>query len=342
MKLTGREARSYLERPVPRPAVLLHGPEAGAIGFARQKLVDRLLGSDRRGDDMALERLAAAALRKEPALLVDQMRARGFFGAEGQRIVLVEDAGDALAPAFETAFAMWQEGDAMILATAGALPPRSKLRKLFESHPSALAIGIYPEPPGPREIAEQLAGKGLKEVEGGALQALAALGAGMEPGEFAGLLEKLALYKLYDPVPLTEADVEAMAVPPAEAEMDAVLDLAAEGRVQELAALLPQIGARSGAAVSLAIAAARHFQRLHALASDPEGPGRAAQRLRPPVFGPRRDRLVRQAGRLGPARIERILRWIAEADLAIRAPNPPPAGARIERLLLRIAMLARR
>ncbi len=341
MKLTGREARSYLERPAPRPAVLLHGPEAAATGFACQKLVDRLLGDDRQGDDMALERLPAAALRKEPALLVDQMRARGFFGAEGLRILLVEDVTDAVAPAFDAALGMWETGDAMIVATAGQLPPRSKLRKLFEGHPAALAIGIYPEPPGPREIADQLARKGLEGVEEGAIRALSALGATMEPGEFAGLLEKLALYKLDDPAPLTEADVAAMAVPPTEAEMDAVLDLAAEGKVRELAALLPPLGARSGAAVGLAIAAARHFQRLHMLAADPAGPGRAVQRLRPPVFGPRRDRLVRQAGRLGLARIERILRWIAEADLAIRAPNPPPAAARIERLLLRIAMLAR-
>lgn len=343
MKLAGREADAFLRNPAPRPAILLHGPEAAAVDFARKTLVEKLLsGGGTAPDDMALERLAPQELRKEPALLVDQMRARGFFDSGGPRVVLIEGAGDGAATAFQQALEMWQEGDAILVVTAGQLPPRSKLRKLFEGDKRALAIGIYTAPPSREEIGQRLQALGVREVSPSALDALAALGASLEPGEFAGLLEKLALYKLHDTAPLDEADVAAMAIPPAEAEMDAVLDMAAEGKVRELAAILPSLAAGSGAPVGLAIAAARHFRRLHALATDPEGPSRAVGRLRPPVFGPRRDRLVRQAIRLGAARIERILAWITEADLAIRAPNPPPASARIERLLLRIAMLARR
>jgi DNA polymerase-3 subunit delta len=127
----------------------------------------------------------------------------------------------------------------------------------------------------------------------------------------------------------------------AEAEADAILDLAAEGRADALAVEMRRIGGGSGAATGLVIAAGRHFRALHAAACAADGPEAALARSRPPVFGPRRARMAAQARALGSDRLERALGWIVEADLALRSSRPPPGLALAERLLVRIAMLHR-
>ena len=66
-------------------------------------------------------------------------------------------------------------------------------------------------------------------------------------------------------------------------------------------------------------------------------------RLRPPVFGPRRDRMMRQAGTWGAARLEVALTMLTDTDLQLRsAGQHAPAMELVERTLIRLAMLARR
>ena len=73
------------------------------------------------------------------------------------------------------------------------------------------------------------------------------------------------------------------------------------------------------AAVTLCMAATRHFRTLHAAAADPGGPAAGLSRMRPPVFGPRRDAMLRQAQALGLRRIEEALGLLIETDLTLRS-----------------------
>ncbi len=93
--------------------------------------------------------------------------------------------------------------------------------------------------------------------------------------------------------------------------------------------------------VTLAIMALRHFRTLHAAASDPGGPGAGIGRVRPPVFGPRRDRMQAQASRWGMFRLEEALKLLIETDLTLRSASKAPQMAVMERALLRLSMLAR-
>ena len=67
---------------------------------------------------------------------------------------------------------------------------------------------------------------------------------------------------------------------------------------------MARLEAQGTAAVTLLIMAVRHFRALHTAASDPGGVGQGMGRLRPPVFGPRRDRMSRQAQGWGMYRLE--------------------------------------
>jgi DNA polymerase-3 subunit delta len=95
--------------------------------------------------------------------------------------------------------------------------------------------------------------------------------------------------------------------------------------------------------VSLCITATRHFRTLYTAASDPGGAAQGMGRVRPPVFGPRRDRMLRQAQNWGAPKLQDALSLLTETDLQLRsAGQHAPEMALVERALIRLAMMAAR
>ena len=341
MKLSTRDAPRYFARPDPdRTGLLIYGTDAMRVALKRQEVIAALIGPAGE-EEMRLARLPAADLRKDPAALLDAVKAISFF--PGPRVAFVEDATDTATETIAAALADWKPGDAQIIVTAGALAAKSKLRTLFEGHPNAYAAGIYDNPPTREEIAAELARAGLANLDNAAMTALAALAQEIEPGDFRQTLEKLSLYKLGDPAPVTAADIAACAPATSEADLDDVLDIVADGKGEMIGPVMRKLLAQGVQPVTLCIAAARHFRTLYAAASDPGGPAQGIGKLRPPVFGPRRDKILRQAQAWPVARLEMAMGLITDTDLQLRsAGQHAPAMALVERTLIRLAMLARR
>ncbi|MCI5109029.1 MAG: DNA polymerase III subunit delta [Marivita sp.] len=341
MKLPPREASGYFARPDPaKLGILIYGEDAMRVALKRQELIAALIGPEGEGE-MRLTRIPAAELRKEPALLGDAIKAVGFF--PGPRVAFVEDANDTVIKPIAAAVEDWQPGDAQIVVTAGQLPAKSALRKLFEGHPNAFAAALYNDPPSRAEIEAELTRAGLARPDGAAMEMLTALSKELDPGDFRQTLEKIALYKLGDSAPLAPDEVTLCAPGSTEADLDDVLNIVAEGRTGEIGPVMARLEAQGTAAVTLLIMATRHFRALHTAASDPGGVGQGMGRLRPPVFGPRRDRMSRQASGWGMHRLEQALQMLLETDLSLRsAGQHGPALAIVERAFIRLAMLGRR
>jgi len=340
MKLQGAEANRYFTRPNPQAAgLLIFGADAMRVALKRQAVIAALIGPEGEGE-MRLARIPAADLRRDAALLLDAVKAQGFF--PGPRVAFVEDAGDGLADVIAGALRDWKAGDAQIVVTAGNLTAKSALRKVFESHPSAPAIGIYDDPPTRDEIEAELSRAGLRAIAPEAMTDLVSLSRDLDPGDFRQTVEKIGLYKFGDDTPLTPADVAACAPSTIEAEVDDVLHAAAEGRMRDVGALMRRLEGQGVAPVTLAIRCMQHFRALHGAACDPGGAAAGLARTRPPVFGPRRDRMARQVQGWGRARLEEALALIVETDLTLRSASKAPAMALAERMLLRLAGLASR
>ncbi len=339
MILKGAEATRYLARPDPaRAGLLIHGADPMRVAMKRQQAVAALLGPGGEAE-MRLTRIAGADLRRDPAALQDATRAAGFF--PGPRVVLVEDAGEALAPILAEALEGWAPGDAQIVVTAAALAAKSALRAAFEGHRAAVAIALWDDPPTREEIAAELARAGLAALPPAAGEALAGLARALEPGDFRQLLERIALYKFGDPAPLDPAEIAALAPASIEAEADALVDAAAAGRPAEIPPLMARLSAQGVAPVTICIAAARHLRALHALACDPAGPQAAIGRLRPPPPWKRREVLLEQVRGWRRERLEAGLALMLETDLALRSSSRAPGAAVIERALIRLAHLRR-
>ncbi|MEM7614804.1 MAG: DNA polymerase III subunit delta, partial [Pseudomonadota bacterium] len=242
------------------------------------------------------------------------------------------------AKAIETMLAEWQEGDAFVVVAAGQLTPRSALRKLFEGSKIALAAAIYADPPSREDIETALAQAGLSNLAPEAMPDLLALANTLDPGDFRQTLEKLALYKLGDTTPVTSDDITEVMPETTDAGVDEVIAQVADGAVPALAEALPRLAQQGAQPTALCIALNRYFRQLHAAASHPQGAEQALARARPPVFGPRRDAMTRQARNWGAARLEAVLGLIMDADLTLRSASTAPARAIVERLMIRIAM----
>ena len=340
MKLGAREAARYFARPEPqRTGLLIYGPDAMRVALKRQEMIAALLGPGAE-EEMRLTR-CRGDLRRDPAMLIDAVKAQGFF--PGPRAVLVEEAGDGVADPILAALADWAEGDAQIVVTAGQLKPTSKLRKAFEGHRNAYAAAIYDDPPSRDEIAGVLSRAGLRDVPGPVMGDLEALARTLDPGDFRQTMEKLALYKIGDDSPLSAQDIAACAPASTEADLDDILDVVAGGRAGEIAPVLRRLKAQGVQPVGLCIGASRHFRALYTAAADPGGAAKGIGKLRPPVFGPRRDRMLRQAQHWGAAKLEQALTILTETDLTLRsAGQRAPDMALVERALIRLAMLAAR
>ncbi|SOC18853.1 DNA polymerase III delta subunit [Rhodobacter sp. JA431] len=338
MKLTGAAAVRYFGKPdASRLGLLIFGADAMRVALRRQEVIAALISPEGEAE-MRLTRLSGGDLRRSPGLVLDAIKEIGFF--PGPRVVFVEEATDGTAPAFAEAVKAWTAGDAQIIVTAGSLTAKSALRKVFENHPNAYAIGIYDDPPSREEIEDILKKAGLSHVPNETMTDILALSRALDPGDFRQTIEKIALYKHGDSTPLTPHEVTLCAPSTVEAEVDEVLDLVANGRVVDLAQMMRRIEGQGVQPVTLAIMALRHFRTLHMAASDPGGPGSGLQRMRPPVFGPRRDRLQGQAQKWGMYRLEEALKVLIEADLTLRSSSKAPQMAVMERALMRLASIS--
>ena len=339
MKLTPRDAPRFFAKPTQGlTGVLIYGTDAMRVALKRQELIANLVGPQGE-EEMRLTRIPASDLRKDPALLGDAIKAQGFF--PGPRVAFVEDATDALGKVITPALDDWAEGDATVVVTAGSLTPRSSLRKFFEGHKNAYAVGIYDDPPTQAEIEAELRKAGIGEVNPEAMTDLRGLATALDPGDFRQTIEKIALYKLNDSTPLTPADVLACTPTSTEAEMDDALHAAAEGKPAALGPLLARLEAQGAQPVGLCIAATRHFRTLHLAASDPEGAAKGISRARPPVHFKVRDRMIRQAQAWGVRRLEKALELLIDTDLQLRSASKAPQAALVERALIRLAHMPR-
>lgn len=338
MKVTARDVASFCRKPPDTPAVLLYGADAMRVFGRRQELILALIGPEGEGE-MRLNRLAPSDLRDDPARLADEMRTLGFFA--GPRVVLLEGAGEPQAGVIEDAISSRSDGDATIVVTAGSLGARSGLRKLFEQHAEAAAIPIYDDPPDRAEIETLISRAGLV-VSRDAEQALNSMASTLEPGAFRQTVEKIATYKIGDRSPLTAEEVATLAPATIDAELDEVVNAAADADLGRLVPLFRRLEAQGVTPVGICIAAGRHFRALFAAASDPAGPAAALARMRPPVWGARRDSMRRQSTAWGAPNLDRAIRLLVDTDLSLRSSSPAPGMELMERTLIRIATLGKR
>ncbi|GIT92653.1 DNA polymerase III subunit delta [Jannaschia pagri] len=331
MNLRGAQAARFFAKPDPGTVgALIYGGDAMRVALKRQELIANLAGPGA-DDEMRLTRMSGAEAKSDPAAVLDALKAVGFF--PGPRVVFVDGVTEAQGGPILQALSDWSDGDAALVVTAGALKKTSKLRKAFEAHPKAVAVGLYDEPMGREEVEAAIAAEGLS-LTPEARRGVEALSQQLDPGDFRQTLTKLSLYAGGSEV---DADAVALMAPATvDADTDQVIAAAAEGQAGAIGPLMQRLSGQGVAAVTLVIFATRHFQQLHTAAVAGGVGG-----LRPPVYGPRRDAMERQVRAWGARKLEGALALLMETDLTLRSSARAPDMAVMERAFIRLAMMAR-
>jgi DNA polymerase-3 subunit delta len=330
MALTRADAARWLARPDPaHAAVLIFGQDALKVRVARSDAEQAIAGPQAM-DEMRLSRLTGADLRRDPAALLDAVKAVGFF--PGPRAVTVDDVTDGLAGLFADTLRDWRDGDARIIVTAGGLTGKSALKTAFDRAPRACVIAFYDDPPTEAEIRADLARSGVVAGPEG-MSDLMALSRVLDTGEWRQTLEKLALYKSGDPAPLSPDEIALMAPATSDAEVDEIVMASADRDRDAVGRLMRRLVGQRVTPVTIAIRATHHFRALHGLTTGAAAFLRGSQA--------QRRRTEAQARAWSQAQIETALGLILDCDLALRSGGRAPGHAMVERCLMTIASMRR-
>ena len=338
MKLTGRDVSSFFKSPPKGIAgVLIYGNDPMRVSNKRQQLIKSLLGSNA-DEEMRLSRISRENLKKTPEQAIDLCKTRGFF--PGARALLIEEANETITDTIIKAIDAWKDGDATVVVTSGSLKPSSNLRKFFEQKKNTFSAPIYDNPITKFEVEKIIAEAGLQNVTHDSFTQLAAIASELQPGDFKQSVEKLTLYKLKDETPVTYQDIINCTPASNEADIDQVLNAVLTGNDFEVSQIVGRLRSQGILPVTLIIAATRHFKAVFSIISNPGGVSAGAAALRPPIYGPRKDALIKQAQKWGPEKVKRAIKILIATDLQLRSANQrAPQMALVERLFIRLAML---
>jgi len=319
--------------------VLAFGPDEGLVRERADMLARQLVEDP--SDPFRVARLTPETLKADPARLADEMAAISMLG--GRRLVRLEGAQDAQAAAIESATAV--SGDSLLVATAGELPPRSKLRKLFEQSKHLLTIACYPEEGRDLEafLRETLEEAGLR-ASADALDYLAgALGGDRQV--LRRELEKLIMYKGSDADrTVTLEDARDCVGDSAARSLAEIAEAVTGGRTGRLDRLLDAAFATGESPVAVLRVVSRRLQQLHLLRGHMAGgapAAKAAERLTPRLFFKERDAVLRDAEAWTADRLSAALTRLQEAEADCKSTGLP-ADAICARTCMQLAAAARR
>lgn len=322
MKIKPAQAEAFAAKPDPgAKAVLVFGPDRGLVRERVGKLIRSVVPDPE--DPFRVAELTGDQAKADPAAVADEAAAMAFGG--GRRVVVVRGCTDDALPALDN----WlnaAQGDALVVAEAGDLEARSKLRQRFEKADAAAALACYRDDQKDLSglIRDHLKGRGL-EVDRDALDYLAGQ-LGDDRAVTRSELDKLALYAGAESAGgggrVRLADAQACVGDSAALSLEDVALAAGDGDLAGLERAFGRAIAEGANPVQPLRAAANHFKRLHQVAGagDVE---QAVQRLRPPVFWKIKPRVVAQARAWRPAEIGRALEALLEAEARCKTTGVP-------------------
>ena len=307
--------------------VLIYGANEGLVR-ARAEACVRAVAEDA-DDPFRVTTLGAAVLRDEPGRLADEAAALSFTG--GRRVVRLRGATDSLVPAFQTCLAL-PAVDSLVVAEAGPLTPRSRLRLLCEREKSLATLPCYDENAGSAaKLIETLcARRGLAvdpETVGWLAERL-----GSDSRQIENEIEKLSVYlggAGREGGALTMEVARACVGDAAIAAADSIARLAAAGDLERLDRALARAFYGGAQPVAVLRAAARRLMRLHlatAALERGDAPAQAMGALRPPVYPRERPVFAEEMARWSSARAARALRLLTAAERDCKIAGGAPEG----------------
>lgn len=289
MKLTGAAAKRFLAKPAPDAcAVLLYGPNRSMIAETAEALTARLLGPS--PDPMAITRLGEDDLRRDRALLGDQLSAQSLLG--GDRVLRVRADGDSAAETVVENISALDDGApaaAFLIVEGGDLAAKSKIRSAFENAARCYAIAFYEDDQAAlSDYAAGLIGEAKLSLSPDARELLmAALPA--DRALVRSEVEKLILFAQGKSEPVSAPEAASLLAVEAEAALDDATLAAVGGDSRGSVEQFHHAGVGGVTAIRALERRLLRLQEARLAVDRGDSPADAGAKLRPPVFWKERD-----------------------------------------------------
>ena len=319
---------NFMRSPDPAcRAILIYGPDAGLVAERAVALAQIFV---KRGKGQTeIVRLDDRDLAEDPARLEVELKTTPMFATQS---VIRVTAGQRLDVQALKALLATPSDNALIVE-AGNLRPDSGLRKLFETHKSAVALPCYSDEKFTLGVIDaELAEAGLSIDRETRDYLMTRLGA--DQALSRSEVVKLALYA-QGAGRIEPDDIEAIVGDAAETALDNFAYAVSGGDAKAALSELQRLAA-AGTDRSVALTAlGRHFTRMHrvAAAASTGNVQQVVKSFRPTLNYKRQDLLIAHCKRWGATRIAHALPLIQEAVRRIRR-SPDLEGPFAERLVL--------
>lgn len=339
MKRQGRQAESFCKAPDPDTAAVLMFGRPGAPLDEHADLLIRNWQSAA-SQPLDIKRVTFDDIRHDPALLVDELFAASLFG--GASLFVATLARETEAAPFLSALteidSRKELPEGRMLLLAGDLTTKSKLRKAFEDAKHGTALQFYERTAREFEtwVRDWLAQEKIR-IEPDALHALVTA-LQEDPALAASELSKLALFAADKETPLTISDVRQLVALEDQSSHFELIDLALDGKLQDLGQHLPRLAAEASA-IPVLIGLVNQLKRLslaHDIAAQGISGPRIGDKLFPRIFERQWPDFDRRMQVWQTPRILALLSRVHEADMACRQAGSAQ-DAIVAQLLLDIA-----
>ena len=340
VKVNGRRIDEFVRAPGEKiRAALFYGPDEGAIREHAAALIATIAADP--NDPFRVVELTAIQIEQDNALLGDEAAAISMMG--GRRAIRIRDASDRLGRILSE-FLDEPPGDAVIVAEAGELPPRSTLRKGFEQADNAAAIACYSDEGAVLAdfIADTLKDLGV-DADHDAILYLEGV-SGSDRQLTRRELEKLALYVGVEGGRIDVATAKACVGDTSAMVLEDVAYAAGGGDQVQLDRALRRYFREGGSAVGVLRVVAGHIgrlQRVVGMVADGTSIEAAVGGLRPAIFFKRRDEFQRQASSWDLNRLQIAQKIVLESELKCKTTGIPDQAV-CARALMQLTAAARR
>jgi len=307
----------FVARPDPsKPIVVIYGPDSGLVRERAADLVKSWSGGN--SDPFALVKIDQDALSEEPTRLIEEARTVPLFG--GERTIWVKPGARDISKAIAL-LADDMPPDTRIVVEAGDLKKTSPLRQHAEKHNAVLAVPCYAdnERDLDRLIDLEIQQAGLS-IDHDARALMKTMLGGDRQASRAEI-QKLVLYAMGGKRIAVE-DIEASIGDVSSTLMQNVMDAALSGRPDELDRLLPKAlrsGTESSALLSQTARQLLLARKGRLMTETGTAAAQAVERLGAPLFGPRKQMMIRLIERASLARLDDQIARLTEAAGRARA-----------------------
>ena len=320
------------------PAILLYGPNQSEIKNKCNEAVELICGSNGI-DEMRVSKLNEVAVLKDPQIFYDKLKMIGFF--PGKQVIIIEGATDKIVNILEEAINHWSDVDPSIILLASSLKPSSSLRKMIEGHLVSISLGIYDEQRDMAKIQSIVNCSKLKIDDKNIATFLTNPDNFSSDHAFLSLIEKLEIYKFEDTNPLTFEEIELISSDSFSPKNYEMVNYLAHGDLENMVFLIKRLF-NNGVSPNQIIAITKnHFTLLHKLSLDLKNSSFILSKNYPPLFGHRKQEIMRHSKTWTTNLIERALDIIQNVEIQLRSSTQIELTSNVERALLRIASLVK-